>query len=251
MRGFLMLKAYFSLLKATAFAVLMVAATGTAHAEAIGAAESIVNRVMGEGTEGRRTLAAGLAVHRNELIRSEAESAAHLRFSDNSDLRLGASAQIRLDAFVFSGNRNSALNLARGALRFVSGNGPSGSYRITTPVATIGLRGTGVDVVLRQGRAYVVLLHGAADVCSGRFCTTLANRCDYVVAGGGSVSPARPLATNIPTFNQVCRGESCGPAICSASESGQRGGYDPAGNANYGGGGGGNGGSGGSGTGRN
>ncbi|KAF0230746.1 MAG: hypothetical protein FD175_1193 [Beijerinckiaceae bacterium] len=203
---------------------LLIALTGTIlpttllAAEIIGLAESVTNRVTGDISGIRRELAPDADVHRNEIIRTEAQSATRLRFADRSDLRLGPQAQIRLDAFVFSGNAGSAMNLSRGALRFVSGNGPTGSYQIKTPVATIGLRGTGVDVVLRSGRVFVTLLEGAARVCvGGGQCTDLVNRCDYVEAGGGRAQPARPLNSTVPTFNSACSGTGCGQVVCASS----------------------------------
>lgn len=203
---------------------LLVALTGAIlpttllAAEIIGLAESVTNRVTGDIAGIRRELAPDADVHRNEIIRTEAQSATRLRFADRSDLRLGPQAQIRLDAFVFSGNAGSAMNLSRGALRFVSGNGPTGSYQIKTPVATIGLRGTGVDVVLRSGRVFVTLLEGAARVCvGGGQCTDLVNRCDYVEAGGGRAQPARPLNSTVPTFNSACSGAGCGQVVCTSS----------------------------------
>lgn len=217
-------------------------------AEIIGLAESVTNRVTGDISGIRRELAPEADVHRNEIIRTEAQSATRLRFADRSDLRLGPQAQIRLDAFVFSGNAGSAMNLSRGALRFVSGNGPTGSYQIKTPVATIGLRGTGVDVVLRQGRVFVTLLEGAARVCVGSGqCTDLVNRCDYVEAGGGRAQPARPLNSTVPTFNSACSGAGCGQAVCTSSAAAPSPsrtaieaiapapGYDPAGGSSKGG----------------
>lgn len=236
-------------------------------AEVIGAAETVSNRVVGELPGARRVLVPDADVHRNELIRTEAAAAARLRFSDRSDLRLGPLAQIRLDAFVFSGNAGSAMNLSRGALRFISGNGPTGSYQIRTPVATIGLRGTGVDVVIRQGRTFVTLLDGAARVCgSAGSCTELVNRCDYVEVAAGRAQPARPLTTNIPTFNSACTGAGCGATVCTSSAApspsrpgapaappgspparGAPPGYDPAGGATAGSGGSGSGGGGGKG----
>ena len=218
-------------------------------AESIGQAESITNRVIGEQPGQRRVLVPAADVFRNEVVRTEVQANARLRFSDRSDLYLGPQAQIRLDAAVFSGNPGSAMALTRGALRFVSGNGPVGSYQIRTPVATIGLRGTGVEVVLRSGRAYVTLLHGAARVCgSGRGCADLTNRCEYDVAGGGRVQPARPLTIGVPTYNSTCSGDTCAAVICGADAT-TGAGYNPSGNAAYGGGGGGSGGGGGGGSG--
>lgn len=230
-----------------AFAAPFMSGPGLA-AEVIGEAERVENAVFGEIPGSRRRLASDDDVHLNELVRTEAASAARLRFADGSDLRLGPSAQIRLDAFVFSGKPNAAMNLARGAMRFVSGSGPAGSYQIRTPVATIGLRGTGVDVVLNRGRVFVTLLSGAARVCIGTRCADLVNRCDYVEAGAGQVQPARPLVTNVPTFSDLCQGAACGGPICTAASAapgpagrgsgappqggGQPRGYDPASGGN-------------------
>lgn len=231
---------------ATSLIVSLALSRPAGSSERIGAAEIVTNRVTGELGAARRVLGPTDNVHLNEMIRTEAASATQIRFRDNSDLRLGPSAQIRLDAFVFSGRPGAAMQMTRGALRFISGNGPSGSYQIRTPVATIGLRGTGVGVVLRGGRAYVTLLSGAARVCStsGR-CSDLTNPCDYVVADGRTAEPQRPLAPGVPTFSAVCTGPACGEVVCAADASpsgrnrpvrpggfkgqGLPGGYDPAG----------------------
>lgn len=229
--------------------ILPVSSVVPAKAQVIGAAEIVENRVLGDINGVRRELAPEASVHRNELIRTEAASSTRLRFVDRTDLRMGPSAQLRLDSNVFSGQSGTAVTLSRGAMRFVSGAGPAGSYQIRTPVATIGLRGTTVDVVLRQGRAFVTLIDGAAQVCAGRNCTELTNRCDYVEAGGGRTSPARPLTANVPTFATACRGAACGGGGGCTANAGAPGrgpgGYDPAGGANFGGGGGGNAGGGG------
>lgn len=224
------------LMKAALWIAAAIGPASPVHAaEAIGAAEAVTRRVTGDMAGTPRVLAPADRVHLNEVIRTEAQSATHIRFTDNSDLRLGPSAQIRLDAVVFSGRPNAAMQLTRGALRFVSGNGPSGSYQIRTPVATIGLRGTGVGVVLRQGRAYVTLLSGAARVCSpAGGCSELTNPCDYVVADARGAAPARPLEQGVPTFSAACVGPACGDIVCSPSARGtgrlRPGGYDPAGN---------------------
>lgn len=208
-----------------------------AAVEVIGAAESVTNRVTGEISGARRTISRDDDVHLDETIRTDAQAAARLLFTDESDLTLGPQAQVRLDASVFSGKPGAAMQLGRGALKFFSGNGPRGSYQIRTPVATIGLRGTGVAVVLSNGRAYVTLFSGEARVCasSGR-CSELRTPCDYVVADARAAAPARPLRTGIPTFASVCRGPACGTDICSAGGAaspapggGLPGGYDPAG----------------------
>jgi hypothetical protein len=204
--------------------------------EVIGAADMVSNRVTGELAKARRLLDIEDPVHLNEVVRTDTGASARFRFSDDSDLRLGSNAQIKLDAFVFSGKKSAAFQLTRGALRFFSGTGPHGSYQIRTPVATIGLRGTGIGIVVRAGRTYVTLLQGEARVCSrsGR-CSTLTNPCDYVAVDRQNADAPQPLTQGVPTFNAACSGPACGEIICTASATSPAApsrGYDPAGGGN-------------------
>lgn len=210
---------------------LSVLAPPAAGLEIIGLTEIVTNSVTGDTPGLKRSLKVDDDVYLDEMIRTGTASAAHIRFADRSDLRLGPSAQIRLNAFVFSGRRNSALQLTRGALRFISGDGPGGSYQIRTPVATIGLRGTGVGLVLRGGRAYVTLLSGAARVCpsGGGACQDLVSRCHYVAVDRRAALPERPLEAGIPSFASVCAGPACGDDLCPVSASTRGGGNPPPG----------------------
>jgi hypothetical protein len=49
-----------------------------------------------------------------------------------------------IDAFVFADDntaRNISINAVKGAFRFITGKSPKDVYSITTPTATIGVRG--------------------------------------------------------------------------------------------------------------
>lgn len=68
-------------------------------------------------------------------------------FDDESKLTLGENARITIDQFVYapSGESSQALAIVVGVFRFVSGNIGNESARdltFSTPVATIGIRGT-------------------------------------------------------------------------------------------------------------
>lgn len=198
-------------------------------AEVIGKAEKVENRVTARIETQDRTLAVPDAVHRDEMVRTEAKAQARLRFNDETDLRLGPDAAIKLDAFVFSGKKEAAMELMQGTMRFVSGNGPKGSYQIKTPVATIGLRGTTVEVTIRQGRTYVSLHEGAAQVCtrSGR-CMDLSNACTYLYVDNRGVTLPQPLSNRVPTYSGQCTGDFCVVDRCSPQLSGAPGATPPA-----------------------
>ncbi len=190
--------------------------------EPIGKAELIENRVLGQQGTMPRPLAVTDPVHRDERISTEETSQARLRFRDETDLRLGPKAAIKLDAFVFSGDKNAAMELSRGAMRFVSGNGPKGSYLIRTPVATVGLRGTTVEVTVINNRTYVSLHDGAAQVCTrtGR-CMELTQACTYVSVDARGVTLPKRLSSRLPVYSAQCTGELCVVDRCTPAIKGQ------------------------------
>lgn len=220
-----------------AMALLLAVPAGAGAAEVIGSADTIANRVTGEIAKQRRVLVDADAVHRDEIVQTDRAASARIVFRDASDLRLGANARIKLGMAVFGGQQGTTLELSRGALRFFSGNGPVGSYQVRTPVATIGLRGTGIGIVITANRTYVTLLSGAAQVCTrGGRCSLLADRCSYVAVDRANVTAPQPLQAGVPSFASLCSGPACGSDICGvgASPAPSRMGYDPAGGASDG-----------------
>lgn len=185
-------------------------------AETIGKAEKIEKSVSGEVDGAKRDLKVPDEVHRDEMIRTGNEAQGHFRFSDETDLKLGPKASLKLDAFVFSGKKDAAMELVSGSMRFVSGKGPKGSYLIRTPVATIGLRGTTVEVTVRDGRTYVSLHEGQVQVCtrSGR-CMDLNNTCTYLSVDRRGVTTPQPLSNRVPTYSGACKGEFCVVDSCT------------------------------------
>lgn len=93
--------------------------------------------------------AAGTPVHPGDLIRLGARSNAQIRLSDESIIALRAGTEMRIDAYAYSGRAEesrSFFSLVRGGLRTVTGAigalHDRERYRVKTPTATIGIRGT-------------------------------------------------------------------------------------------------------------
>lgn len=124
------------------------------------------------------------AVLQNQVVSTGADAFARLAFHDRTSVAIGPQASIKLDRFVYNPDatgRAMTLNMARGAFRFVTGNTKSKDVRITTPIATIGVRGTTVDVLVTSSRVIVVLREGAAFGCRGSTCR------DVTVPGTGLI----------------------------------------------------------------
>jgi hypothetical protein len=154
---------------ALAAAPAMSAEKGSGEPE-VGTTVLIKRRVTGTlGTE-ERVLETGFRVYRNELLRTGSDAQAELKLDDDTKLALGPNAELRLDEFVVA-NSNDAksvtLKFIKGTFRFITGSNPSESYKVETPSATIGVRGTVFDVfVAPSGDTFVLLHKGEVEVCS-------------------------------------------------------------------------------------
>ena len=99
--------------------------------------------VAGESSD----LMQGGLVFVGDEIRTGPDARLQIRFADESMLTLGENATITIDELVYApdGDSNQALNILRGVFRFATGQIAKQSpnnFAFTTPVATIGIRGT-------------------------------------------------------------------------------------------------------------
>ena len=119
----------------------------------------------------RARLTTGDDVFRNELVRTGADSTAKLVFLDSTNLAIGPTARVTLDQFVYSGEFNGqkmTVNLAKGVFRFTTGTLDKRAYEIATPTASFGVRGTVLDIEVRDGESRATLVEGQALVCPRR-----------------------------------------------------------------------------------
>lgn len=144
-------------------ALLLVATAG----EAIAAAARVdfaYGNVTVSGLDGReRPLVRGAELDNGDTVRT-ADGRAQLRFSDGAYVSLQPNSEFAIRDYRFDGKTDGAergfFGLAKGAMRTVSGligRVNRDRYQITTPTATIGIRGTGgVIQVLNDGSTLIV-----------------------------------------------------------------------------------------------
>ncbi|MDQ7249031.1 FecR family protein [Dongia sedimenti] len=116
----------------------------------VGAIEKVQRTVYGEPPQGGQTVKRqGDGVVFQEALETVDNSAAVIRFIDDSTLSVGARSKVLIDAFVFDPEKaegNALIRISIGTLRFVTGGMPKGKTTIKTPTATLVLRGTDVTV---------------------------------------------------------------------------------------------------------
>ena len=140
-------------------------------ANAIGKVDRIQGESVGVADGSTRPLALATAVFENERITTGPDARLALRFDDGTLLTIGEKAQVLLDEFIYRPEGESRLRLAIvGAFRFASGKLGAGATRnasVTTPAATIGVRGTDFWGGPIDGHFGVVLIEGAITVSTG------------------------------------------------------------------------------------
>lgn len=184
---------------ATVLAALGAAPAGTQQTAAIGAVNEVRSDAFGTppGLQ-RRTLAAQTGVFANERIETGKEAWAQLRFNDATEFRVGSGSTVVLDRFVYDPDKKAGeltINATQGVFRFVTGTMKSESYRIKTPSALIGVRGTDfVLAVTANGAMRLAVNSGAVEIIP-----LVGNRAIIVAAGNqGSVDPTGTNAETQP-----------------------------------------------------
>lgn len=106
----------------------------------------------------RRKLVHGSAIYPGDLVETSANSRAVLAFRDESKVSLGGATRFKVDDFIFDSNNPSEgrflVSLLKGTVRALTGLiGKSQARNVSfkTPTATIGIRGTGLDLSCDEG----------------------------------------------------------------------------------------------------
>jgi hypothetical protein len=123
----------------------------TVSAQSIGSAAAVKPQAHGGGA----TLQAGSSLYANETVGTGDAGQAELHFNDNTKLSVGPSSNVRLDKFVYDPNKGAgklAISATKGAYRFITGEQDKKAYEIKTPYATLGVRGTVLEIVVVPGK---------------------------------------------------------------------------------------------------
>jgi hypothetical protein len=196
------------------------AATPARAQTRVGEAAVIKNEVVRVAGSAASQINVGDAVLRDEIVRTGLDSAARLVMADSTNLSLGPNATVTLDRTVFNDEhsyRDIAIRLTAGAFRFVTGHSEKTAYQITTSVATIGVRGTVLDILSSRGKTTVVLQEGASRVCAiGGACIELTQPGEtaIITSAGGKVTIHK--ANNPPwTFAAAC---AAAAGLCTVTD---------------------------------
>ena len=156
--------------------------------EASGKAVAVEQDASASGPGGARTLVIDGPVFGGDAIKTNSVGHAQILFADNTKMVVGPNSQVKIDSFVFQGKSTASqfsIGALRGTFRFITGASAKNAYSITTPTATIGVRGTAFDGHIAQdGTTTIALWHGIVRLCDlavpRRHCTDVSGTCTVI-----------------------------------------------------------------------
>jgi len=187
----------------------LVAATDAGHrhgASDIGSAQPKIgntvttkDEVNGTTERGTQPLLAGNGLYLDEQVHTGTTGKAQFLFADRTNLTVGPVTDIRLDQFVYNpgADGNVVLAATSGTFRFITGIQPHEDYKIQTPFATMGVRGTQFIMSLAPDNEEIQLNSGEVIV------TTISNQVVSLnVPGAVLVIDSYGNTTSQPPTNQ-------------------------------------------------
>jgi hypothetical protein len=117
---------------------------------------------------GLRVLALGARVVHNERIRTDSRGSVQLLFNDRTAMSIGPNSEVTIDEYVYDPRSNTgklAVRIGKGVMRFVGGQvSHTGEATVTTPSASIGIRGGTGIIAVSNGRTRTINLFGRQTV---------------------------------------------------------------------------------------
>lgn len=179
-------------------AMMTLVSTNAALAAAVGVTRQAHEQVSGTLSGKQRIIVTSTEVFENERLTSNPNGNAQIELLDGTKIVIGPSADVVLDKFVYNPDKSiNALTVkaTKGAFRFISGKSGHAAYKVVTPSATIGIRGTAFDVTITKGGSYIALLSGGVTICMRKGqCRDLDKTCEYVFVGNGDFSDQKNIA---------------------------------------------------------
>lgn len=166
-----------------AVVLLVPSARAAGEAGVILYASGSVTATSGNGVT--RELARRSPVYAGDLVRTKADGRAQIRFTDGGIVALKPASELRLDEYAYGsgGDQKSVMSLIKGGFRTMTGaigKLNKADYKVNTPVATIGIRGTLYEVWFDEHSGLGLgVWDGGISACNGNGCLDLGMNADH------------------------------------------------------------------------
>jgi hypothetical protein len=145
----------------------------TSGNHSIGAVAIVQGSAVGIHNSARRALKRSDAIYTGDVLQTGSDGTLGVTFEDATTLLLKSNSQIAVDNFVYQergGSNAASLDILQGTIAFIASKvAKTGTMRINTPFATLGIRGTaGIIEIPQRGGPVAVKLYADADGHVGR-----------------------------------------------------------------------------------
>ncbi len=134
--------------------LLLVVCAGAGAAEVFGTVDALAGSATVSGQDGTSApVAVGLKIYEKDTLSTGHDAEVHIVTEDGAFIALRPDTVFRVDEYKAEGGENDRtfVSLLTGALRSITGwigTHDHAAYRITTPTATVGVRGTDHEVTV-------------------------------------------------------------------------------------------------------
>ena len=145
-------------------------------------------------------LVEGVSVSTGDVITTDRNGQVQLLFSDETRVAIGPNSRFVVENVMLNSGgtaKRFAVSAVAGTFRFITGKSRKSVYAINTPTATMGIRGTVFDFVVRKRLGTdLVIFSGEVRMCGrGGNCFKVAGECAAVqMDAGGSFSTVKTSA---------------------------------------------------------
>ncbi len=162
------------------FAVLLLAPS-LALAQGIGQVAAVSPGATLKTASGTVVLARGVRLSSGDVVMTDASGRAELLFDDETKVVVGPASKLVIDEVLMQSPAKAqrfAISAVSGSFRFITGNSPKPAYDISTPTATMAIRGTIFDfTVSKKQGTNVALFRGKVRLCTSGACANMQGEC--------------------------------------------------------------------------
>ena len=122
-----------------------------------------------EVIDDKRRLKRRSPIYSEDTVATSSNSKAQFRMTDGTLLAIKESSKLNISEYQYtpgSDNNSAVIELVEGGLRSVTGaiKANNGSYKLKTPVGSIGIRGTHFEIEIVEGEMFLAVWDGAIDL---------------------------------------------------------------------------------------
>lgn len=133
-------------------------------------------------TDNKRSLKRRAKIFVGDTLVTGPDSRSQVRFIDGAIISLRPNTKLRIDDYRYGNNKaneNSVMTLIMGGFRTITGAIGKEHYKVTSSLATIGIRGTHYEAVIQDNQMYVALWHGGVTISNDAGQVDLGLGADY------------------------------------------------------------------------